>query len=75
MPPKKTLPEGEINLIKSKNATKEEIDEYIKLVWEDTEFGADTPWYLREFDTAPTDKITLDKLHNAQIFKHGMLEH
>ena len=67
------LPEGQIDLFESNKATKEEIEEYIKLVWEDTDFGANTPKYFKDFDTAPSDKAELDKLRHGQRLKHVML--
>ena len=53
----------------------EDIDKHTNLVWEDTDFGADTPYSLKEFGIVPTDKVTLDKLRNAQRLKHVILGH
>ena len=69
------LPEGEIDLFESNRATKEEIEEYTDLVWEDTDFGTSTPKYFKAFDTVPTDKAMLDKFCNRQKLKHVMLGH
>ena len=69
------LLEGEIDLFKSNKATKEDIDDYIKLVWEDTDFGTDIPCYFKVFDTAPNNKAALDQLRNAQRLTYLMLGH
>ena len=69
------LPEGRIDMFESNKATTRGIEEHINLVWEDTDLGADTPKYFKEFDTAPSDKAALDKLRHGQRLKHVMLGH
>ena len=54
---------------------KEELDEYIAIVWSNSNFGGNTPKYFREFDTNPIDTIFLNKLRNGQKLKHGMIGH
>ena len=67
------LADKKINTFGSNKATKENVTAYCDLVWEDTDFGADTPRYFKEFATAPTDKASLDTLRNHQRQKHVML--
>ena len=42
-------------------------------MWEDTDFGANTPKYFKDFGTPPTDRATLDALRHKQRQKHVML--
>ena len=69
------LSEGDIDLFKSNEVKKEELEEYVALVWSDSDFGGNTPKYFREFGTAPIDTASLNKLRNIQKLKHVMLGH
>ena len=65
--------EGRFNIFESNKATKEDIEARCDLVWADTDFGADTLKYFKDFYSVPTDKKSLDELRNKQKQKHVML--
>lgn len=65
--------EGAINIFKSYKVTKEEIKTHSELVWDNTDFGVDTPRYFNKFATAPVDKAILDAKQNTQRLKYAML--
>ena len=62
-----------VHIFESNKVTKDELEEYVNLVWANTDHGYDTPKYFKNFSTVPSDKGELDTLRNQQRQKHIML--
>ena len=62
-----------MHIFESNKVTKDELEEYVDLVWANTDHGSDTTKYFKKFSTLPLDKGELDTLRNQQRQKHVML--
>ena len=64
---------GSIDIFKSNQATREQVEHHCDLVWSESTFGNSTPKYFQEFATAPTNTDELKTLRNRRKLKHVIM--
>lgn len=64
---------GLINIFKSNQATREQVEYHCNLVWSDSTFGNNTSRYFHEFADNPTNTNELQDLRNRRKLKHVIM--
>ena len=64
---------GTVNIFKSNQATREEVETHCVLVWSNSTFGNNTPRYFADFQATPSNTTELNSLRNQRKLKHVIM--